>query len=72
MPEQFSTGAIKIIEIMGVSSTGFQDAVDEAVSKAAESINAITGVEVIHQAADVRDGKVSSYRVTLKLSFIVR
>jgi flavin-binding protein dodecin len=72
MPEQFSTGAIKIIEIMGVSATSFEDAVDEAVSKAAESINAITGVEVVRQTADVRDGKVSAYCVTLKLSFIVR
>ncbi len=72
MSEPFSTGAIKIIEIMGVSPTSFQDAIDEALSKAAESINAITDVEVIRQTADVRDGKVSSYRVTLKLSFIVR
>ena len=72
MPEQFSAGAIKIIEIMGVSPTSFQAAVDEAVSKAAESINGITGIEVVHQAADVRDGAVAVYRVTLKLSFIVR
>jgi len=72
MPEQFSAGAIKIIEIMGVSPASFQDAVDEAVSKASESINGITGVEVIHQTADVQDGQVSVYRVTLKLSFIVR
>lgn len=72
MPEQISTGAIKIIEIMGVSTNSFDDAVDEAVSKASESINGITSVEVIHQTADVRDGKVSAYRVTVKLSFIVR
>ncbi len=72
MPEQITTGAIKIIEIMGVSPTSFQDAVDQAVMKAAESINGITGLEVIHQTAEVRDGAVSSYRVTLKLSFIVR
>ena len=72
MAEQFSSGAIKIIEIMGVSPTSFQDAVDEAISKAAESIKGITSVEVTHQTADVRDGKVASYRVTLKLSFVVR
>ncbi len=72
MPEQITTGAIKIIEIMGVSPTSFQDAVDQAVMKAAESINGITGLEVMHQTAEVRDGAVSSYRVTLKLSFIVR
>ena len=47
MSEQMSSGAIKIIEIMGVSPVSFQEAVDEAVSKAAESINGIIGVEVI-------------------------
>ncbi len=65
------TGAHKIIEIMGVSPTGFEDAIDQAVSKASESINGITGVEVIHQAAEVRDGRVVAYRVTVKLSFVV-
>ena len=56
---------------MGVSPTGFEDAIDQAVSKASESINGITGVEVIHQAAEVRDGRVVTYRVTVKLSFVV-
>ncbi len=65
------TRAHKIIEIMGVSPTGFEDAIDQAVSKASESINGITGVEVIHQAAEVRDGRVVTYRVTVKLSFVV-
>ncbi|MCZ7534192.1 MAG: dodecin family protein [Acidimicrobiia bacterium] len=65
------TGAHKIIEIMGVSPTGFEDAIDQAVSKASESINGITGVEVIRQAAEVRDGRVVAYRVTVKLSFVV-
>ncbi|KAA3637642.1 MAG: dodecin domain-containing protein [Armatimonadetes bacterium] len=65
------TGAHKIIEIMGVSPTGFEQAIDQAVSKASESINGITGVEVVRQAADVRDGRVVTYRVTVKLSFVV-
>jgi flavin-binding protein dodecin len=71
MPE-IDTNAVKIIEIMGVSTEGFEKALDQAVSKAAESINGITTVEVIDQTADVRDGKVAAYRVTVKLSFVVR
>jgi len=66
------SGAMKIIEIMGVSPNSFDDAVNQAVAKAAESINGITGVEVTSQTADVRDGTVSRYKVTVKLSFIVR
>jgi hypothetical protein len=65
-------GAMKIIEIMGVSPVGFEDAVNQAVSKAAESINGITGVEVVSQAADVKDGTVSRYLVRVKLTFVVR
>lgn len=64
-------GAHKIIEIMGVSPTGFEEAIEQAVSKASESINGITGVEVIHQTAEVRDGRVVTYRATVKLSFVV-
>ena len=46
MSDQLDGSAVKIIEIMGVSAKGFDDAVNNAVQKAAESINGITGVEV--------------------------
>jgi len=72
MPDQLDTNAVKIIEIMGVSVNSFEDALAQAVSKAAESINGITSVEVIHQTASVRDAKIVRYEVTVKLSFIVR
>lgn len=64
--------AVKVIEIMGVSAVGFDDAVAQAVSKAAESISAITHVEVLRQGAAVRDGSIARYEVTVKLSFAVR
>ena len=66
------TGALKIIEIAGWSPDGFESAIDQAVAKASQSISGITDVEVIHQSAEVRDGVVVSYRVTVKLSFVVR
>ena len=72
MTESIDNGAIKIIEIMGLSTTGFEDALDQAVTKAAESIKGITSVEVTHQTATVMDGKVALYEVTAKLSFVVR
>jgi len=72
MPEQPDTSAVKIIEIMGVSNESFSDAVDNAVAKAAESINGIIQVEVIRQTGSVEDGKVVRYEATVKLSFSVR
>lgn len=70
--EPIDTNAVKIIEIMGVSSETFEDAIAHAVAKAAESINGITSIEVIKQTASVRDGLVTRYEATVKLSFIVR
>jgi len=39
-------GAIKVIEIIGVSEKSWEEAVDMAVSKTAETVKGITGVEV--------------------------
>ena len=47
MSDQLDTNAVKIIEIMGVSAKSFQDALDQAVQKASESIKGISSVEVI-------------------------
>jgi len=70
--EPLDNSAVKIIEIMGVSSESFEDAVRQAVEKAAVSINGITSVEVVRQTASVRDGLVARFEATVKLSFTVR
>ena len=72
MSDQLNTNAVKIIEIMGVSTKSFEDALDQAVSKSSESIKGISSVEIISQTATVRDAKVARYETTVKLSFVVR
>lgn len=66
-----SSGAVKVIEVIGVSEKSWEDAVSRAVEKASESVKGITGVEVIAQTARVSDGKVTSYNATVKLAFVV-
>lgn len=72
MPDRLDTNAVKIIEIMGVSTKSYEDALDQAVHKASESIKGISSVEVIGQTATIRDAKVVRYEITVKLSFVVR
>jgi flavin-binding protein dodecin len=72
MTEPLENGAIKIIEIMGVSTNSYEDALDQAVAKAAESINGIISLEITRQGATVRDGRVARYEISAKLAFIVR
>jgi flavin-binding protein dodecin len=71
MGDYIETGAVKVIEVIGISTKGFEDAVQQAVSKAAESITGINGVEIQSLNARVRDGKVVQYRASMKLAFAV-
>lgn len=72
MSDYISAGAVKVIEIIGVSEKSFEDAVARAVAKAAESIQGITGIEITGQTARVVDGKVTQFHATCKLAFAVR
>ena len=72
MSTYIERGAVKVIELIGVSDRSFEDAVQQAVSKAAESISGITGVEVMSMNAKVDEGVISQYRTAVKVAFVVR
>jgi dodecin len=63
---------VKIIEVVGVSAKGFEDAVTSGVERASKTVEHITGVDVIGQTAKVENGKVTEYHVNMKLAFVVR
>lgn len=71
MSEHINEGAVKVIEIIGISSKSFDDAILQALNKAAKSVKGITGFEVIKHMASVKDGKIIQYKVNLKLAFPV-
>jgi len=66
-----SDGAVKVIEIIGISSKSFDDAVAQALDKASKSVKGITGFEITKHMASVEDGKIKQYKVNVKLAFPV-
>ncbi|MDG1097719.1 MAG: dodecin family protein [Methylophilaceae bacterium] len=62
----------KVIEIIASSEISFEDAVANGVAKASESIKDITSALVQDQSVKVKDGKVTKYRVVLKVTFVVK
>ena len=63
----------KVIEIMGESNKGWEDAAQNAVKEAAKTVKNIKSVWVKDQNAKVdKKGKLTSYRVTTKITFQVR
>ena len=59
----------KVVEIVGSSSEGWAEAADAAVQVASKSIKNITGVQVDAMTAQVRDGKIHTYKTTVKIAF---
>jgi flavin-binding protein dodecin len=67
------TGTVsKVIEISSASSKGIEDAVQHGLKKAAKSVKHIKGawVNEIKVITD-DDGKISEWRVNMRVSFIV-
>ncbi|NOU00324.1 MAG: dodecin domain-containing protein [Gallionella sp.] len=62
----------KIIEIISGSKTSFEDAVSKGVARASDSLHDITGAWVKDQSVVVAKGKVTEYRVTMKVTFILK
>jgi len=62
---------IKIVELMGVSDSSFDDAVRQAVKEAAKTIRNITGVEIIKSTAEVEGDEIFEYHVTVRLAFAI-
>ena len=62
----------KVIEIISSSKKSFEDAVAQGVSKASDSLHDITGAWVKEQSVKVDNGKVTEYRVCLKVTFVLK
>jgi dodecin len=59
----------KTVEITGSSSQGVQQAIDNAVAKAAETLRHLEWFEVVSSRGHIEDGRIAHYQVTLKIGF---
>ena len=60
----------KIIEVIGVSDKGWEDAAQTAITEAKKTVHGIHGIKVQDMTADVDSaGKIARYKTTVKLSF---
>jgi len=59
----------KLIELVGSSTDGTDDAIKNAIDKAALTIKHMDWFEVIETRGHIADGKVSHFQVTIKVGF---
>lgn len=61
----------KLVEIVGSSADGTDDAIRNAITKAGETIKHIDWFEVVETRGHVQDGKIAHFQVMLKVGFRV-
>jgi flavin-binding protein dodecin len=61
----------KLIELTGTSTTGVEDAVNQAIKRAHKTINNLCWFQVIETRGNINRGKVHHWQVTIKVGFTV-
>ena len=61
----------RVTKVTSSSTKSFQDAVDSGLTRAAETLRGITGLTVIDQKAKVVSGKITEYRATIEITFVL-
>jgi flavin-binding protein dodecin len=59
----------KLLELAGSSTTSIEDAVQNAIAKAHQSVRNIHWFMVTETRGHVTDGKIAHWQVTLKVGF---
>jgi flavin-binding protein dodecin len=62
----------KVTEIICSSQKSFEDAIESGVKRADETLDNIKSAWVRDQQVIIKDGNVTEYRVSLKLTFVLK
>lgn len=61
----------RVVEISSTSPKSFEDAIAQGIDRATRTLRHVKSAWVKEQEAEVSDGKVSAYKVNLKVTFLL-
>ena len=62
----------KVTEIIASSTESFDDAVNEGIKRAGKTLENVRSAWVKELNVVIENGKITQYRVTMKVSFILK
>jgi dodecin len=63
---------VKVIEVIAQSEKSWDDAVKNALDEVARTVDNVKEIWVSGMKAIVEDGRIAEYRLTAKVSFVVK
>lgn len=61
----------KIIEISSDSPVSFQDAIESGIKRAERTVKNVKGAWISEQKLIIDSGKITNYRVIMRISFVI-
>lgn len=61
----------KVTEITATSGKSFEDAIARGVKRANETLKNVTGAWIADQEVVVEEGRITSYKVRMKVTFVL-
>jgi dodecin len=69
--EEFIMSVARVVEISSTSQKSFEDAVVQGIDRASKTLRNVKSAWVKEQEAQVKDGKITAYKVNLKVTFVL-
>jgi flavin-binding protein dodecin len=69
--EEEAMSVARVTEITSSSKKSFQDAIELGIARATKTLKNVEGAWIQDQKVVVEDGKISDYRVNMKVTFIL-
>ena len=60
---------LKVIEVLAQSEKSWEDAANNAILQARETVRGIRSIYIKEMEATVEDGRITQYRINAKISF---
>ena len=61
----------RVTELSATSETGFEDAINQAVSRATKTLRGIEGAWIKDQNVMIEDGNIVGYKVNVEVTFVL-
>ncbi len=71
MAKSKGSSVAKVVELSAASSKSFEDAMEQGIARADKTLKNITGAWAQDFKVDVKDGKITRYRVNMKVTFVL-
>ena len=62
---------LKVIEVLAESEKSWEDAAKNAIEQAGKSVRNIKSIYIENFEAQVKDDKITNYRINAKISFLL-